>query len=761
MPTILNRNALIAVLLLVLASFVESAHVSNYGGRKLFGLRKRRERRKREAAAYIKLRQAGISEVDHTKEAKALRDYKLRKKKRKGLGVIRRGEKSLAASLFPGVTPELYQPGEKVFMITELIQSKKTHVPFQFYDLPGCGEPSFLKTFQRQARRHQRKNLGARLQGMGLNPAPYEMRVLENKSCTALCEVSLQARSIKWLRKLVDQQYRIHLTFDQLPVLMRSSKMNYAVRGYPIGFKAPPAYTGRSQDEFFLYNHLKFLIHYQRDVRSGGIFVTGFDVYPVSFKHDSDGSTCPGSALSGQRRRLEEEDDDFDRQEAEEDEYEEDEEEEEEDNEQYTEEDHLTEIINDPETYLQLRVGAEGEALKVVYSYEIQWEESDLSWADRWDVYLIGSPDDDIHFFAIINSLMIVLFLTGAIATIMIRTLKKDISAYNDVLLLEDGTEETGWKLIHGDVFRAPSTSPLALSVLVGTGSQIGTAFFITLLTAFLKVVNPVRKGQFLTAILVVYVLCGSVSGYVSARIYKFCEGKNWKLNTMLTAGALPGLLFGMFTILNTFLGIRGASTSVSFLTLLAIFSLWVCVSSPLVFLGSFFGYRADRVEIPSKVNQIARVIPPSPWYSTPPLSFFLGGILPFGSVCIELFFILSALWLHQIYYMMGFLLTVLIVLAATCAEVTIVMTYLQLCAEDHRWWWKSFGNCASAGVYLFGYSLWFLWTRLELEGFLPRLVYISYMGMISLCFGICCGSLGFLCAFYFNKTIYGALKFD
>ena len=32
-----------------------------------------------------------------------------------------------------------------------------------------------------------------------------------------------------------------------------------------------------------------------------------------------------------------------------------------------------------------------------------------------------------------------------------------------------------------------------------------------------------------------------------------------------------------------------------------------------------------------------------------------MGGILPFGSVCIELFFIMSALWLHQIYYVMGF----------------------------------------------------------------------------------------------------------
>lgn len=41
-------------------------------------------------------------------------------------------------------------------------------------------------------------------------------------------------------------------------------------------------------------------------------------------------------------------------------------------------------------------------------------------------------------------------------------------------------------------------------------------------------------------------------------------------------------------------------------------------------------------------------------WYTHPLFSIALGGILPFGAVCIELFFIMSALWLHQIYYVFG-----------------------------------------------------------------------------------------------------------
>ena len=269
------------------------------------------------------------------------------------------------------------------------------------------------------------------------------------------------------------------------------------------------------------------------------------------------------------------------------------------------------------------------------------------------------------------------------------------------------------------------------------------------------------KKGQTLTAIVLLYVLCGAVAGYISARIFKFCDAKSWKRNTFFTAAALPGALISIFTVLNIFLHIAGAATAVHFFTLLAILGLWIAISTPMVFLGSYYGFSSEKIHVPVKVNQIARYVPQPPWFANPPLSYLLGGLLPFGSVCIELFFIMSALWLHQIYYMMGFLLVVLLILGATCAEVSIVMTYLQLCAEDHRWWWKSFFNCASAGFYLFLYSLWFLASRLDLVGVLPVVVYVTYMGMISVCFSLFCGSIGVLCSFMFIRSIYGALKVD
>lgn len=704
-------------------------------GDKRLNRREKKEVASAELDAYKAKRREGYDEVSNTDEAVMLRNYRLRNKKK--LGLLRKKEASLSQILFPGVSPEEYTRNEQIWIYADLVVSKKTQVPYEFYDLPGC---PYVPDTAAKRRRRERKNLGSRLQGHDMKPAPFKLFTLQNTPCKAICSYKLEGKKLRWMKHLIERQYRVQLQLDQLPVLMRSSELNYAVRGYPVGFRALPAdgataaaaatdapkkkKRGRFNDgmHVFLYNHLKFAITYHQDPEAfDGIRITGFDVHPVSIAHDipkvegGTSSTCKGM-----------------------------------------------EVENDANHYLSLSTPESAHGVDVLYSYDVTWVESDnLLWADRWDVYLVGAPDDDIHYYSIVNSLMIVLFMTGAIATIMIRTLRKDIAGYNELQTLEEAQEETGWKLVHGDVFRPPQFSPMLLSVAVGTGAQIGVAFGLAMVLSMVNITNSMRKGQVLTSMIMLYVLCGSVAGYMSSRIYKFCGATNWKLNTIATATALPGLFVGMFTVLNIFLSFAGAATAVSFLTIIVLFLLWVTISAPMVFVGAFIGLKAPAIEVPTKTKQIARVIPEAPWHMNSGLTVLMGGVLPFGSVCIELAFIMSALWLHQIYYVMGFLLAVLLILAATCAQVSIVLCYLQLCAEDHRWWWKSFMNCAMAGFYLFLYSLWFLSSRLDLVGLLPVTVYLTYMSMISVCFGLFCGSVGFVSSLWFTRTIYGAVKVD
>jgi transmembrane 9 superfamily protein 2/4 len=49
---------------------------------------------------------------------------------------------------------------------------------------------------------------------------------------------------------------------------------------------------------------------------------------------------------------------------------------------------------------------------RLFFTYSVEWRKSDISWASRWDIYL-GMSDVQIHWFSIINSLVVVFFLSG------------------------------------------------------------------------------------------------------------------------------------------------------------------------------------------------------------------------------------------------------------------------------------------------------------------------------------------------------------
>lgn len=50
---------------------------------------------------------------------------------------------------------------------------------------------------------------------------------------------------------------------------------------------------------------------------------------------------------------------------------------------------------------------------KLYFTYEVEWEVSKISWASRWDTYL-AMTDAQVHWFSIINSIVVIFFLSGA-----------------------------------------------------------------------------------------------------------------------------------------------------------------------------------------------------------------------------------------------------------------------------------------------------------------------------------------------------------
>lgn len=139
----------------------------------------------------------------------------------------------------------------------------------------------------------------------------------------------------------------------------------------------------------------------------------------------------------------------------------------------------------------------------------------------------------------------------------MLKTVSADFRKYRELETQEEAQEETGWKLVHGDVFRPPAHEML-LAVFVGNGVQTLTMVGLTLLVAVLGFLSPANRGALLTAILVLYALMGIQAGYVSARLYKLMKGTQWKRNTVQTALLIPGVVLSVFFVINLGLLLAG-----------------------------------------------------------------------------------------------------------------------------------------------------------------------------------------------------------
>lgn len=132
----------------------------------------------------------------------------------------------------------------------------------------------------------------------------------------------------------------------------------------------------------------------------------------------------------------------------------------------------------------------------------------------------------------------------------------------------------------------------LLFSVFVGSGVQLCCMGVATLTFALLGLLSPANRGSLITAFILLFVFMGSFAGYYSSSIYKMFRGILWKQNTLMTAFFYPGVVFSIIFVLNLILWVKGSSGAIPFGSLFTLLFLWFCVSVPLVFLGSFFGYK-------------------------------------------------------------------------------------------------------------------------------------------------------------------------
>lgn len=158
----------------------------------------------------------------------------------------------------------------------------------------------------------------------------------------------------------------------------------------------------------------------------------------------------------------------------------------------------------------------------------------------------------------------------------------------------------------------------------------------------------------------------------------------------MLTGCLFCGPLFATFCFLNTVAIVYNATAALPFGTIVVIVLIWTLVTSPLLVLGGIAG-KNSRIEFqaPCRTTKYPREIPQLPWYRSTVPQMAMAGFLPFSAIYIELYYIFASVWGHKIYTIYSILFIVFIILLIVTAFITVALTYFQLTAEDHEWWWR------------------------------------------------------------------------
>jgi len=652
------------------------------------------------------------------------------------------------AFYLPGVNPQSFATADSVKLKVNKMTSSKTLLPIEYYKLPFCRPESGPKM--------DNENLGEFLSGDRIESSPYVLKMKSEFYCQQVCVANLGVPEQRGMKKnkvvrAIQQEYHNNWIVDNLSAASKVEDDTTITTRYWQGF--PVGFIHENDHKAYVHNHVNIEIMYHPVEKFGDetqkYRVVRFMVEPFSIKHDFENLPDDFTSSDDDSVQLQE-----------------------------------SATIKNPiascdttitmnqrshTTYeMVIEKGREPQLASgdVLFTYDVHWVENDeLQWASRWDIYL--SMDNAIpakvHWLSIANSLVIVFVLSAMVVAILLRNLRQDLARYNRIPTDEekaDDQEERGWKLVHADIFRPPSYSPLLLSICCGTGAQLLCMSFWTIFFSAMGFLSPARRGALLMSELLFFVLMGSVNGYVTARLYKTFKGKAWQYATLCTSLGFPGLCFSLFFVLDLIAWGYGSSDAVPFTTMLVLLVLWFGISTPLVFVGAYYGYKQDAIEYPVKTSNIPRQIPDQPWFMSVPFTIFIGGLLPFGACFVELYFILASVWMDYYYYVFGFLFLVFVILVITCAEITLLFNYFQLCNEDYHWWWRSFGNGGSISIWVFLYSFVYF-KQLEANSFTTYVLYFGYMGLASLGLLLMTGFIGVMSTLWFNRTIFASVKVD
>jgi transmembrane 9 superfamily protein 2/4 len=589
-----------------------------------------------------------------------------------------------------------HDKGEPLSIQAGSLSSRRGIIPYGYTRLNICNSKKVIKA---------EDTLGEIITGEVLYTTDYIANTNEDEFCQVLCYNNFNEKNVNLIKKLIGRRYFTNWIVDKLPAGLiiyspetKQTSLKY-FNGIPLGYQ--------KDEVFYIYNHYQFHILLNK-IDDDRFNVVGFNILPMSIKHKNEEAICARDEKS---------------------------------------------ILKNLEQEPQPLV--EG---NILFTYDVVFEYSDITLASRWDHYKTARAG--IHWGGIILSEVLIVVITTIIGFVLCRNLRADISSYNYRVTNLEEINEYDWKQISGDVFRPPAVNVLLLSSMLGTGTQLFLMIVGTLFFGIFGFMNPEQRANILNIGILFFCFMGLPGGYISSLFYRFWGGNSWLKVSLLTSFLFPGTLILGYIVVNIILSIEKSNAAVHFYDIISLFILWIFCTFPLILIGSFFGYKSKRMNVPCDINRIPSTIPEKPCYLHYKYITFLTGFIGFATIFIEFNYVMSALCRHQIYFMATFIWISFLLFVIVVGEMAILFVFLNLCRGDYNWAWKSFIMGSSPVIYIVIYSvLYFFYLRISRIS--SMIVYFGMMGLISAIVLFVCGTIAVLFNFVFLKLIYSKIRRD
>ena len=595
-----------------------------------------------------------------------------------------------------GIFDYSHDKGEPLSIQAGSLSSRRGIIPYGYTRLKICQSQKVIKA---------EDTLGEILTGEVLYTTDYIANTNEDEFCQVLCYNTFEEKTVKSITKLIRRRYFTNWIVDKLPaglILYNEETKQTSIKyfnGIPLGYI--------KNGHYYIYNHYQFHILLNK-IDEDRYNVVGFNILPISIKHNKEEAVCAKDSKS---------------------------------------------ILENLEKEPQPLV--EG---NILFTYDVIYEYSDITLASRWDHYKTARAG--IHWTGIILSEVLIVVISVIIITVLCRNLRADISSYNYRVSNLEEINEYDWKQISGDIFRPPSVNVLLLSSMLGTGTQLFLMIAATLFFGLFGFMNPEQRANILNIGILFFCFMGLPGGYISALFYRFWGGKSWIKVSLFTSIIFPGTLIFGYVIVNIILTIEKSNAAVHFYDIVSLFILWIFCTFPLILIGSFFGYKSRRMNVPCEINRIPSAIPDKPCYLHYRYIIFVTGFIGFATIFIEFNYVMGALWRHQIYFMATFIWISFLLFVIVVGEMAILFVFLNICRGDYNWTWKSFIMGSSPVIYIVIYSVFYS-MYLRISRLSSIIVYYGMMGLISAIVMFVCGTIAVFFNFTFLKLIYSKIRKD